>query len=145
MRNVILALALIAGALLLGAPPAHAGRHGTPPDERLERHLGELDLTPAQREKVRDILDDGRAERDKLRARKREAIDQMHALLDRDPPDIDAIMRQAERIGAIKTDAHKIMLRTLLRIREQLSPEQRRELKTIKRRECSAERNRELG
>jgi Spy/CpxP family protein refolding chaperone len=145
MRNALIPIALIVSAIVVLSTPADARRHGPVPDERLEKHLEELDLTSAQKEKVRVILDAGREERQKLRAQKREVIERMHSLLEQDPPDEAAIMLQAERIGDIRTEAHKVMLRTLLQIREQLSPEQRRQLMTIKRRECSAEQDREKG
>ncbi len=138
MRSRLIPILVIAGAMALGGAPAQARRDGPPPDERLEAHLAEIDLTPAQRDEVGAILDAGREERQALRERKRETIKQMHALLEQDPPDEAAVMLQAERIGAIKIEAHKVMLRTLLQIRGQLSPEQRRQLMTMKRRDCPA-------
>jgi Spy/CpxP family protein refolding chaperone len=55
----------------------------------------------------------------------------MRRLLGQDRPDEAAVMQQAERIGALEIELHKQRLRTMLRIRALLTPEQRRELVTI--------------
>jgi Spy/CpxP family protein refolding chaperone len=124
---VALALVLSAGA----APSASAGRHG-PPGDRLEKHLEALDLAPGQMERVHAIVEASKAERDAIHARIREAYREMHALLEQEKPDEDAVMRQAEKIGAIKTEGRKAMLRTLLRVRTELTPEQRQKLMEMK-------------
>ena len=107
---------------------SHRRPHGPPPDVRLERQLGRLGLAPAQREKVEAILAAARDGRVHRRAQLRSAFEQMHALLEQDQPDEAAIMRQVDVIGALKTEQHKAMLHTLLQVRAELTPEQRRKL-----------------
>jgi Spy/CpxP family protein refolding chaperone len=128
-RIVAAALALILSAS--GAPSAWAGPHG-PPGDRLEKHLEALDLAPGQMERVQAIVAESKAARDAIHARIREAYREMHALLEQEKPDEDAVMGQAEKIGAIKTEGRKAMLRTLLRVRTELTPEQRRKLMEMK-------------
>ena len=64
----------------------------------------------------------------------------MRKLLDQEAPDLNGILRQADRIGAIETELNKLRLRTMLRIRGLLTPEQRQELVRI-----HEERRRERG
>jgi len=44
-------------------------------------------------------------------------------------------MAQVERIGALRTEGHKLLVGTLLQIRERLTPEQRDELRDLMRSE----------
>jgi len=48
-------------------------------------------------------------------------------------PDEEAVMQQAELLGAIETEMTKHRLRTLLRIHALLTPEQRKEMMAIRR------------
>jgi Spy/CpxP family protein refolding chaperone len=66
----------------------------------------------------------------------RAAFDQMHSLLQQDPPDETAIMQQADKIGALQTEEHKGMLHTLLQVRAELTPEQRKKLLEMKDRDA---------
>ena len=59
------------------------------------------------------------------------ARDELHALLREDAPDPDAVMSQAEKVGAAETALHKQRLRTLLEVRTLLTPEQRAKLSEI--------------
>ncbi len=131
---------LLTGTLMLSPSLAMAERRGEPPDQRLEGHLEELDLSASQAEEVNAALHAGRQEREALYAQKRSEIEKLHSLLERDEPDEATIMKQAEQIGSIKIRAHKSMLRTLLRVREQLSAEQRQKLMSMKRRDCAVDR-----
>jgi Spy/CpxP family protein refolding chaperone len=113
-----------------------------PPDEHLERDLQALGLAPEQRARVEAMLEAARGERQAIRARIEAAYDAMHVLLEPDHPDEAAVMRQAETIGAIKTDRRKAMLRMLLRVRAELTPEQRLRLQQLMR---EARRRRNAG
>jgi Spy/CpxP family protein refolding chaperone len=59
----------------------------------------------------------------------------MRAMLEQDAPDESAVMRQADRIGAIRTEGRKAMLRSLLAVRADLTAEQRQKLNEIMRRD----------
>lgn len=127
-----LAAALPLAVAVCLAGPAEARRPGPPPQARLEKHLDELGLDAAQMEKVRAILDAAKDQRRAMHKQLRAAFDQMHTLLEQDPPDEAAVMRQAEVIGQLKTEGHKAMLHTLLQVRAELTPEQRKKLMEMK-------------
>ena len=125
-------------ALAFLASPAHAdpggmgpGGPGGPggPEGRLERNLSKLGLDDAQNQKVHAILDAAKPQREQIRGQMRQAFEEMRTLLDQDNPDQSAVLAQADRIGAISTEAHKAMLTTLLQVRAQLTPDQRAKLK----------------
>jgi Spy/CpxP family protein refolding chaperone len=134
-----LALALLPGAAL--AERSGGGRGPKPSfDHLLERHAERLGLDDATQARIRAIADARREEGERLAERVRALHGEMRALLDQDAPDTDAVMRQAEAIGAAETEMHKQRLATLLEIRALLTPEQRRELVRI-----VEERKREHG
>lgn len=118
-----------------GAPPpgdAHGpGRHRPPLDDVLERHAGRLGLDERTRTEVRGIADAAREESRDVEAGLRTLHDEMRKLLDQEAPDLDGVLRQADRIGASETELSKLRLRTMLRIRGLLTPEQRQELVRI--------------
>lgn len=128
----VFALAALAAAAPSDAGERHFGRRGPPPIDRvLERHAERLGLAAEVQERVREIAAEAEREGAPLReelARERNAL---HALLAQDAPDADAVMRQAEAIGAAETAMHKQRLRTLLEVRALLTPAQRQELVKI--------------
>lgn len=108
------------------------GRHGPPPIDRvLERHAEELGLSDETRARVREIAEAAEARVEPLEAALRSERDAMHALLSQDTPDLDAVLRQADAVGAAETAMHKERLRTLLAVRVVLTPEQRAKLVKI--------------
>jgi len=135
MMKTRLAVCSFIATLLLVAASAGAqppgGRQHYSPDEFLERDLEKLGLDAEQSERVHAILDAAQQRRAERRPEMRTAFDRMRELLEAEPPDEAAVMQQVERIGALKTDEHKAMLRTLLAVRAVLTPEQRRQLKAM--------------
>ncbi|MGH0028447.1 MAG: Spy/CpxP family protein refolding chaperone [Myxococcota bacterium] len=128
----LLALAFASGALAQPPGPPGPGRHGPPPIERvLEKHAEQLGLDEATREQIEAIAAEARPESEALRETLRERHDELRRLLSEDAPDEDAVMAQAERIGAAEVALQKSRLRTMLRIRALLTPEQRAELVRI--------------
>lgn len=133
----LLLLPLPAG-LAFAEPPGDRppdGRAWTPPEERLERQLRELGLDSSQLDKTHAILVEARRAGEKTEEQMRKAFDEMRALLEADLPDEAAVMRQEDRIGAIRTEGHKAMLRALLAVRAELNAEQRQKLNEKMRRE----------
>ena len=114
-------------------PPG--GPNWTPPDERLEQHLRELGLDQGQLDKVHAILAEAKRTRDQSDGRLRQEFEQMRTLLEQDSPDEAAVMSQADRIGAIRTEGRKAMLHALLAVRADLTPEQRKKLNEMMRRD----------
>jgi Spy/CpxP family protein refolding chaperone len=148
MRNAWLCAGLVcalAGAALAQDPPASdAGRRGPPPHPRgpggphtpplqfvFERYADRLGLDPSTAAAIRAIADAsrerGRTRRDELRA----LHEELRALLSEASPDEEAVMQQAERIGAVETAAQQERLRDMLRVRALLTVEQRQELVRI--------------
>jgi len=134
-RALVMLLALpLAASVAFAEPPGNQPPDGppwTPPDERLEQHLRELGLDASQIDKAHTILVAAKRTREESDEKLRKAFDEMRTLLEQDLPDEAAVMRQADRIGAIRTDGRKAMLRALLAVRADLSPEQRKKLNTM--------------
>lgn len=128
-RWLTLAAALFLAAAPLCVTPAFAGPHHGGGPGRLERQLEKLGLSDAQKQKVQAILDAAKPKREEIRGQMRAAFQDMKALLDQDAPSQSAVLAQADKIGAIQTEAHKTMLTTLLAVRQELTPEQRAQLR----------------
>ena len=136
IAHVLIAAAMLAqGAFAASAEPDGPppfGRHGPPPIDRiLERHAAELGLSDAVREQVHAIAADAEQREAPLREALRAQRDALHELLAQDAPDSNAVMQQAELLGAAETEMHKQRLRTLLAVRALLTPEQRQQLVKI--------------
>ena len=134
--------AMVATVLCLSASAAVGwdrgpGPEGFGPGARLEQNLEELGLEPAKLEELRAIVADSRRAGEEHRERMRSTLAEMHALLEADAPDEAAVMAQVEQIGELRTEAHKAMLRTLLAVRAELTPEQRDQLREKMREERS--------
>jgi Spy/CpxP family protein refolding chaperone len=117
-----------------GSPESHTfrGRHRPPPiDAILEAHADRLGLDAATRDRIRGIAEASRAEEAPLDERLDDLEREMRRLLRGASPDEKAVMSQADRIGAVRTERHKHRLRTMLRIRALLTPAQREELVRI--------------
>jgi len=126
-----------------GPPPGDARGpwpHPPPFDDVLERNAGRLGLDERTRSEIRGIADAAREESRGAEAGLRALHDEMRKLLDQEAPELDGVLRQADRIGATETELSKLRLRTMIRIRGLLTPEQRQELVRI-----HEERRRERG
>lgn len=118
----------------IGPPPGEGrGRGPGPPpfEDLLERHAGRLGLDAATLEKIRAARDATRDEMRRLDGDVRRLRDALRALLEADAPKLEAVLAQADAIGAAETARQKERLRTLLAIRALLTPEQRAELVKI--------------
>ena len=136
-RSILLLLAMLLAAASAGLPAhadeqPHGRKHERPPlDALLERHAERLGLDVETLARIRAAADASRPEHERLAEELRALRLDMRALLSEDAPDRDAVMRQADRIGAVETALDKHRLVTLLEIRTLLTPEQRRELVRI--------------
>lgn len=137
-RKTILSLA---AALSIAALPAFAGpgargdgHHGKwkghHPGMRLEKQLESLDLTAEQKQKVDQILATARERNKQDRETLQAEYQKLHQLLEADTPDEKAILDQIDKVGELKTAGQKAMMRTMLSVRAELTPEQREKLKS---------------
>jgi Spy/CpxP family protein refolding chaperone len=127
-----LLLAAAAGAGIVHAGEPHGRRHERPPfDQILERHAERLGLDAETLARIRAAADASRPEHERLAGELHALRLEMRTLLSADAPDREAVLRQADRIGAAETALDKHRLLTLLEIRALLTPEQRRELVRI--------------
>ena len=109
-------------------PPGPPTRHA-PHGQRLERLVEELGLDAQTLAQVGAIIDASRAKKRTLRRQLREAHKQMRSmLLEEESPRETALLEQADRIGGLRTELRKEQLKTMLRVRALLSPEQRAKL-----------------
>lgn len=102
-----------------------------PIDRVLERHAERLGLDAEVRESIRAIAESGRSEEDAQRDHLEALSTELRGALGADAPDESKVMELADRIGTIETERRKQRLRTMLRIRALLTPEQRAELVKI--------------
>lgn len=126
-------LALAAGmaiALPAVAKGGHPGKRD--PAGWIAKHAEELGIDDATLAQIDAIVEASRAEGEAIYAEHRAAREAMHELLDQDAPELDAVMRQAEVIGAIDVRKHQHRLATMLEIRSRLTPEQRTQLRALK-------------
>ncbi len=105
-------------------PPGPPARH-TPHGLRLERFVEELGLDAQTLAQVDAIIDASRTKKRTLRRQLREARRQMRSLLEAEEPQEAELLEQADRIGSLRTELRKEQLKTMLRVRALLSPEQR--------------------
>ncbi len=109
------------------AGPAH--RMGPPSlADIIDRQAERLGLDAATKAKVDEVVDAAQPEMEKLRERLQKENQTMGELLAQDAPALDTVMKQADAIGNSETELQKLRLRTLLKVRALLTPEQRAEL-----------------
>lgn len=125
--RIALATGLAVG-LGFATPSLAGGRGEMGAGPRLERAIESLDLDEAQRTAVLSVIDAARPSSRELRAQVRAAHQELRALLADPAVDESAVLAQADAIGTLRTELSKHRLRTLLEVREQLSPEQQRQL-----------------
>lgn len=129
-RRIVCAAALLViswavPALAQPAPPGPPPQGGPGGGPRMEHALERVELPDEVRARVDRLLDTSHANHRELSRGLRRAHDRMRELLEEAEPSEDAILGQADEIGRIQTQLEKDRLRTLLRIRAELTPEQR--------------------
>lgn len=96
--------------------------------QHLERRIETLDLAPETRDAAYELLDRARQQRRSVRAEMRQGREKIREMLAQDSPDQDAILAQADALGAVRLEARKAQLRTLVGLRKLLTAEQWQEL-----------------
>jgi len=115
-------------ALCLVSGPASAKPDNPPPWSRWEQKVHRMDLQPEQKEKVAKILEESRKEREEIQARVRQATTELNDLLRQPDVKEQAVLKQADKLGELRTERQKAMLRALLKVRAELTPQQREQL-----------------
>lgn len=130
---LIAATAAVAGEGHRGEGRGHGGHgwHHKHHGGMIEKHLDELGLEADQKTKIEGILEAAKKDREADREEMRAAHRELRKLLEADSPDVAAVDAQVEKLGKLKTAKHKAMLHTLLDIRAELTPEQRKKMKEL--------------
>ena len=125
---IIAAVPLCAQTPTLEPPPgAMQGRNfgGDP--------IRELNLTAEQREQIRTIREQNRAERTTINQRVRETNRALEEALDSDNPDQSLLEQRMLEVSAAQAEAMRMRIRTEVQIRKVLTNEQRILLKEMRR------------
>jgi Spy/CpxP family protein refolding chaperone len=132
VRSLGSVLALVAGLTLAGAADARPPGPGHSFGGMIERHAERLGLSEETRAAIQGIVEASGARDAALHEQLEQAHQRMRELLSGPTPALDAVMSQAEAIGALETGLHKNRLQAILEIRTLLTPEQRDELIRIR-------------
>ena len=116
--------AMVSAGGVAAAPPGGGCGGGGPSLEHLEHGVARAGLPPETAQAVYQRIDQARAEQRSIEASLAAAHEQMRTLLDQDAPSADAVLAQADAIGALETQMHKLGLRTMLQVRALVTPEQ---------------------
>jgi len=128
-----LSLVVVSSFFISAAALARPPFGGPPgPEGLIEEHADRLSLDDEARAAIQAIVDASHERAAELHEDHREARRALRDLLSEGSPDEAAVMQQAELLGAIETETTKHRLRTLLRIRALLTPEQREEMMAIR-------------
>jgi Spy/CpxP family protein refolding chaperone len=133
MKTKVLMLAVFMGlTTVLVAQPYEKrdgkSRHGSNPEMRMDEQRGHengLDLTDAQKEAFKKSMLAMQKQLQPIRNQLGEARAHQKTLTTAEKPDVDAINRNIEKMGALKTEMAKIQAKHHLEIRAQLTDEQR--------------------
>ena len=125
---VVSAIALaVFGLAAPGAANAGAGwRH-------FEMLAEQLELDEVTKGRVQGLLKQSREAAKAAKSSLRQERRKLRFLLDQDAPQERLVMRQADRLGRLKTELKKLRLRTMLRMRALLTPQQRDKLRKLRR------------
>ena len=109
-----------------------------PPGAMQGRNFGgdpirELNLTAEQREQIRTIREQNRAERATINQRVRETNRALEEALDSDNPDQSVLEQRMQEVSAAQAEAMRMRIRTEVQIRKVLTNEQRILLKEMRR------------
>jgi Spy/CpxP family protein refolding chaperone len=98
----------------------------------LQENAQRLGLDETSLREIESVAAQDRDAIQALRAREESEERVMRELLEKRTPDESAVMRQAEVLGDIDTEQDKLRLRTMIRVRQLLTPEQLAELSKLR-------------
>ena len=89
-----------------------------------EDSIGQLRLSPEQRQRIRMIFEENKAERQSTNRRLREANLALNQALDTEPIDENAIEQRVNELAAAQAAQIRMRIQIELKIRRELNPEQ---------------------
>jgi Spy/CpxP family protein refolding chaperone len=123
-----------------GGPFPGGGFAGMGEARWLERHAKELGLDDKTLAEVRKIGEEARGAASKRMDESREAGRRLTQMLGEELPDEAAITRQADAVGRIWTQGLEERVRTSVRLRRLLTPEQRKKAAELRKQRPGAQR-----
>ena len=115
-------------------PMMHGHGHGDGPRggmrmKMIERIADELGVSDAARKNIKDAIYEATKQSIALGAELAQAQLEMHRLMEGDKPDADAVLKLVDKAGQLRTELMKLHVRTMLKIEQQLTPDQRKKLR----------------
>lgn len=130
LRVLAVAVLVVMCVSAFGAS-AKGPRGSNGPPRRVTEFAEKLGLDEATIVKLRGVEGEGREEGHAIRLRLKVLKAELRELLGSEAPDESTVMEKADAIGKLETDARKIRLRTMIRVRGLLTAEQREKLVRI--------------
>ena len=136
LKSLVTAIAL--GVLAALPLCAQTSNPEPPPGATQGRNFGsdpirELNLTAEQREQIRMIREQNRAERATINQRVRETNRALEEALDSENPDQSVLEQRIQEVAVAQAEAMRMRIRTEVKIRQVLTNEQRIMLKEMRR------------
>jgi Spy/CpxP family protein refolding chaperone len=140
MKHNVAVSILIAALLFFLAVPSDYGQVPQQQANQAEAQQGlqtndpvrQLNLTPEQREKIRSIREQNKAERAAMNQRTREAYRALEEVLDVDNPDETLVEQRLRDVATAQAASMRMRILTEVRIRRVLTPEQLTTLRTLR-------------
>ena len=131
--NMLGVLVVLLAVTTLGfeASARGTGHRSRPGPAGVSAFAEKLGIDAQTRAKIEVIEDEGRTESRALRLRLKVLKAELRELLGDEEPDEARVMSKADTIGEIETQGRKIRLRTMIRVRALLTPDQRHKLVRI--------------
>jgi Spy/CpxP family protein refolding chaperone len=111
--------------MMQGHGDDHPGMHL----RMLEHVVDDLGLSEAARKNVRDAIYEATKQAITLGAELAQTGLELRRLMEQDKPDVEAVLKQVEKIGQLRTELMKLHVRTVLKIEQLLTPDQRKKLR----------------
>jgi len=121
-----------------GGPHAKGGTGAPPPPPYgyptgfIERHAERLGLSDETVKQIRAVVEKSRGENERIRKQVDEAQKELRKLLAQDLPEEKAVMAQADKITRLVGEQRKNQLRSAIKVRSMLTPQQRAELDKLR-------------
>lgn len=147
MKHDAQILVLVTALLVLLGAPTTSAQSQQPQTPELQQQapadaILQLNLSAEQREKIRTIREQTKAERAANNERLREANQSLEAALDADNPDEALVEQRVRDVAAAQSAAMRTRILTEVRIRRVLTLEQLGILRTLRQQARDARRNR---